>query len=54
MMMRFEPKEVSKFLSSLGFTGIKYPAGTISGGAEDGDTKYVIFKPDDMIITEHT
>lgn len=54
MMMRFEPKEVSKFLSSLGFTGIKYPAGTIQGGAEEGDTNYVIFKPDDMKITEHT
>lgn len=54
MMMRFEPKEVSKFLSSLGFTGIKYPAGTIQGGAEKGDTNYVIFKPEDMRITEHT
>ena len=54
MMMRCEPKEVSKFLSSLGFTGIKYPAGTIMGGAEEGDTNYVIFKPEDMRITEHT
>ena len=54
MMMRFKPKEVSKFLSSLGFTGIKYPAGTIQGGAEEGDTNYVIFKPEDMKITEHT
>lgn len=54
MMMRCEPKEVSKFLSSLGFTGIKYPAGTIQGGAEEGDTNYVIFKPKDMKITEHT
>ena len=54
MMMRCEPKEVSKFLSSLGFTGIKYPAGTIMGGAEENDTNYVIFKPEDMKITEHT
>lgn len=54
MMMRCEPKEVSKFLSSLGYTGIKYPAGTIQGGAEEGDTNYVIFKPEDMTITEHT
>lgn len=54
MMMRCEPKEVSKFLSSLGFTGIKYPAGTIQGGAEEGDTNYVIFKPEDMKITQHT
>ena len=54
MMMRCEPKEVSKFLSSIGYTGIKYPAGTIMGGAEEGDTNYVIFKPEDMRITEHT
>lgn len=54
MMMRCEPKEVSKFLSSLGYTGIKYPAGTIMGGADEGDTNYVIFKPEDMKITQHT
>ena len=54
MMMRCEPKEVSKFLSSLGYTGIKYPAGTIMGGAEENDTNYVIFKPEDMKITQHT
>lgn len=53
-MMHYKPKDVSKFLSSLGFTGIKYPAGTIMGGAEEGDTNYVIFKPEDMRITEHT
>lgn len=53
-MMHYNPKDVSKFLSSLGFTGIKYPAGTIMGGAEEGDTNYVIFKPEDMRITEHT
>lgn len=47
-------KLASKILSSLGFTGIKYPAGTIMGGAEEGDTNYVIFKPEDMQITEHT
>ena len=47
-------RAVSKFLSSIGFTGIKYKAGTISGGAEEGDTNYVIFKPEDMRITEHT
>lgn len=48
------PKAASQFLSSLGFTGIKYPAGTIMGGVEEGDTNYVIFKPEDMKITEHT
>lgn len=47
------PKTASKFLSSLGFTGIKYPAGTIYGGAEEGDVNYVIFKPEDMQIVEH-
>ena len=54
MMMHSKPKDVSKFLSSLGFTGIKYPAGTIMGGAEENDTNYVIFKPEDMKIIEHT
>lgn len=48
------PKAASQFLSSIGYTGIKYPAGTIMGGAEVGDTNYVIFKPEDMRITEHT
>ena len=46
-------KAASKFLSSLGFTGIKYPADTIYGGAEEGDVNYVIFKPEDMQIVEH-
>lgn len=47
-------KAASKFLSSLGYTGIKYKAGRNFGGAEEGDTNYVIFKPEDMKITEHT
>ena len=46
-------RAVSKFLSSLGFTGIKYKAGRNFGGAEEGDTNYVIFKPDDMQIVDH-
>lgn len=45
---------ISKFLSSVGFTGIKYKAGRNFGGAKEGDTNYVIFKPEDMRITEHT
>lgn len=45
---------ISKFLSSVGFTGIKYKAGRNFGGAKEGDTNYVIFKPEDMKITEHT
>lgn len=48
------PKAASQFLSSLGFTGIKYPAGTIMGGVEGDEINYVIFKPEDMKITEHT
>ncbi len=48
------PKAASRFLSSLGFTGIKYPAGTIMGGAEKGDNNYVIFNPKDMKIVDHT
>lgn len=47
-------KGISKFLSSVGFTGIKYKAGRNFGGAKNGDTNYVIFKPEDMRITEHT
>lgn len=47
-------RAVSKFLSSIGYTGIKYKAGRNFGGAEEGDTNYVIFKPEDMTITEHT
>lgn len=47
-------KGISKFLSSVGFTGIKYKAGRNFGGAKKGDTNYVIFIPEDMKITEHT
>ena len=47
-------KLASKILSSLGYTGIKYPAGTIMGGVEGDEINYVIFKPEDMKITQHT
>ena len=47
-------KGIRKFLSSVGFTGIKYKAGRNFGGAKKGDTNYVIFKPEDMKITSHT
>ena len=33
----------SRALSEIGFVGIKYPAGLIHGGAEEGDYNYVIF-----------
>lgn len=49
-----DDKAASKLLASLGYTGIKYKAGRNFGGAEEGDTNYVIFKPEDMKITEHT
>lgn len=47
-------RAVSKFLSSIGYTGIKYKAGRNFGGAEKGDTNYVIFNPKDMKIVDHT
>lgn len=43
----------SKFLSSLGFAGIKYPAGYMSGGRKDGAMNYVIFNEKDARITDH-
>ena len=49
-----DDKAASQLLSSLGYTGIKYKAGRNFGGAKNGDTNYVIFKPEDMKITEHT
>lgn len=49
-----DDKAASKLLAALGYTGIKYKAGRNFGGAEVGDTNYVIFKPEDMKITEHT
>ena len=49
-----DDKAASQLLSSLGYTGIKYKAGRNFGGAEEGDTNYVIFKPENMKIIEHT
>lgn len=54
MMMHSKPKDVSKFLSSLGFTGIKYPAGTIFGGAKKDDYNYVIFDENNANIVGNT
>ena len=48
-----DDKAASKLLASLGYTGIKYKAGRNFGGAEEGDTNYVIFKPEDMKIVDH-
>lgn len=49
-----DDKAASQLLASLGYTGIKYKAGRNFGGTEEGDTNYVIFKPEEMKITEHT
>lgn len=47
-------RAVSKFLSSLGFTGIKYKAGSIFGGAKEGDYNYVIFDENNANIVGNT
>lgn len=47
-----ESKEASLFLHSLGFAGIKYLAGTMSGN-ETGRYNYVIFNADDIGIVDH-
>lgn len=47
-------RAVSKFLSSIGFTGIKYKAGTIFGGAKEGDYNYVIFDETNANIVGNT
>ena len=44
----------SKFLYSLGFTGIKYPADNMRGGRKDGAKNYVIFNENNAKITDHT
>lgn len=44
----------SKLLSDAGFVGIKYPAGTIYGGAEKGDYNYVIFDENNANIVGYT
>lgn len=44
----------SKLLGDAGFVGIKYPAGTIYGGAEKGDYNYVIFDENNANIVGNT
>lgn len=48
------PEEASKLLSMAGFTGIKYPAGTIHDGANEGDYNYVIFDENNANIVGNT
>ena len=47
-------KEASKLLHDMGFVGIKYPAGTIYGGAKEGDYNYVIFDENNANIVGNT
>lgn len=47
-------KLASRALSEIGFVGIKYPAGMIYGGAEEGDYNYVIFDEDNANIVGNT
>lgn len=44
----------SRALSEIGFVGIKYPAGMIHGGAEEGDYNYVIFDENNANISGNT
>lgn len=45
------PMAASQLLSSIGFTGISYPAEYMTGGRSDGARNYVIFDENDLKIT---
>ena len=47
-------KDASLFLRSLGYVGIKYPAGTIYKGNYGNAHNYVIFDENDLKIVQHT
>ena len=47
------PQKASQFLLKHGISGIKYPAGTLSGGNKSGAYNYVVFDPKDITIEEH-
>lgn len=44
----------SRILSNSGIVGMKYPAGTIHGGAVEGDNNYVIFDENNAQIVGNT
>jgi site-specific DNA-cytosine methylase len=44
----------SRALGEIGFVGIKYPAGIIHGGANEGDYNYVVFDENNAQIVDHT
>lgn len=46
------PMAASQFLSSIGFTGISYPAQYKTGGRFDNARNYVIFDENDLKITD--
>lgn len=46
------PMAASQFLSSIGFTGISYPAQYKTGGRFDNARNYVIFNESDLKITD--
>ena len=46
-------QKASEFLSSIGFTGISYPAEARSGGRTDAARNFVIFNEKDAQITDH-
>lgn len=45
-------KAASELLSSIGFTGIKYPSNYLNGGIAD-KKNYVVFNEADLMITDH-
>lgn len=54
LVMYVGQENVSKILSDAGFVGIKYPAGTIFGGAKEDDYNYVIFDENNANIVGNT
>ena len=48
------PKDLSDFLSELGYAGIRYPAGTLSGHSDGKSHNYVIFNDEDVKIISRT
>ena len=45
-------KAASLFLNEMGYVGIKYPTGTMSGGNKDGSSNYVIFNENNLQIRD--
>jgi hypothetical protein len=48
--IREAPKQTSDLIAQMGFTGIKYPAGTLSGVKDSKAYNYVIFDPKNISI----